>query len=154
MADTSKEAASTQKSGVGFGIRIVISLVIAFAMAAFILLWDGGYIPSGQIPTWVGPYVFLPLLGMILGFGGSTLIQSLSCGKVQWSSQLKRIAVVPVPFVIMWGFFQFVPGMRWPIEGLVQGSTPQMQKGLSSGFYTFWLSMYIQSIMNGLSQLC
>jgi hypothetical protein len=145
---------STQKNGIGAGIRISIAIFISIAMGIFILLWDGGYITNPEIPVWLGPFVFLPLLAIVFGFGGNSLIQQLSCGKVQWLNQLQRIAIVPVPYILMWILFYFVPGMRWPIEGLIQDQTPQMKKGISSGFYTFWVSMYTQSIMTGLSQMC
>jgi hypothetical protein len=145
---------STKKSGLGYGIRISIAIFISIAMAIFMLLWDGGYMSGSGIPEWVGPFIFSPLLAVTLGFGGNSLIQQLSCGQVEWMVQLQRIAVVPVPFILMWGLINIIPGIRWPIEGLIQNQTPQMKKGVSSGFYTFWLSMYIQSIMSGLSQIC
>lgn len=145
---------STQKSGLGFGIRISIAIFISIAMAIFMLLWDGGYITISSLPTWIGPFVFSPLLAMLLGFGGNSLIEQMSCGQIQWSNQLQRIAIVPVPFILMWVLIYFVPGMRWPIEGLIQSQPPLMRTGISSGFYTFWMTMYVQSIMTGLSQMC
>jgi len=152
MAEDSKN--STEKMGLGYGIRISIAIFISIALAIFILLWDGGHMGNLGIPEWVGSFIFLPLLAVILGFGGNSLIQQLSCGQVQWLNQLQRIAIVPVPYIFMWGIMYFIPGMRWPIEGLIQTQAPQMKKGISSAFYTFWISMYTQSIMTGLSQLC
>jgi hypothetical protein len=152
MADAPSN--STQKSGVGSGIRISIAIFISIAMGIFMLLWDGGYIGGLGIPQWVGSFIFSPFLAVLLGLGGNSAIQQLSCGKVQWLIQLQRIAIVPVPFILLWILIYFVPGMRWPIEGLIQDQTPQMKKGISSGFYTFWMSMYVQSIMTGLSQIC
>lgn len=145
---------STQKTGLGFGIRISIAMFISIAMAIFILLWDGEYITPPGLPLWLGTFVFSPLIAIFLGFGGNSLIQQMSCGKVDWLNQLRRIAVVPLPFIIMWALIYFLPGMRWPIEGLMQSRSPQMKKGISSAFYTFWMSMYVQSMMTGLSQLC
>ena len=142
------------KTMLGSGIRISIAIFISIAMAIFILLWDGGYIPLYSLPTWLGPFIFSPLLAVVLGFGGNSLIQQISCEKVEWLTQLQRVAIVPVPFILMWTLLYFVPGMRWPIEGLLQSQTPEVKKGISSGFYTFWLSMYVQSIMAGLSQIC
>jgi hypothetical protein len=151
MADTPSN--STEKSGLGSGLRISFAVFISIGMAIFMILWDGGYINSGM-PSWVGPFIFSPLLAVFLGFGGNSLIQHLSCGQIQWINQLQRIAIVPVPFIAMWILIYFVPGMRWPIEGLMQSQTPQIKKGISSGFYTFWMSMYVQSVMTGLSQIC
>jgi hypothetical protein len=144
----------TPKSGVGTGIRVVISFELAIAIGIFMLLWDGGYIPHVSIPAWMGSFIFTPLIAVVLGYGGNCLIQALSCGQVQWLLQLQRILIVPVPFLIIWGLLYMFPIMRWPIEGLAQQTNEVFRKGLSSGFYAFWIALYTQSIMNGGSQAC
>jgi hypothetical protein len=47
-----------------------------------------------------------------------------------------------------------LPSLRWPIEGLVQSTTPAIRSGISSAFYTFWIALYTQSIHISLAQLC
>jgi hypothetical protein len=152
MADTSKP--TKPLTGLSGGVRFCIAVLIALALGLFTLLWDGGYIPYSGIPPWVGTAVFLPLLAVGLGFGGNTLTQFLSCNQVQWLIQLQRAAIIPLPFLLLWVLLYFFPIMRWPIEGLAQHATPTVRRGLSSGFYAFWIGLYTQSILVGASQLC
>jgi len=152
MADT--KTPEKPLTGLNGGVRFCIAILIALALGIFTLMWDGGYVPHSGIPSWVGTVVFLPLLAVGLGFGGDCLTQYLSCGLVQWLVQLQRIAVVPIPFLLLWALLYFFPIMRWPIEGLAQQATPTVRRGLSSGFYAFWIGLYTQSIMVGASQLC
>lgn len=142
------------KSGVSSGIRIVIALLIAIILGIFMLTWDGQYMPHSPVPDWIGGVIFTPLIAVVLAYGGVCLIQQLSCGQVQWLIQLNRVAVVPVPFIIMWALLYMMPGIRWPIEGLMQSGSPAARKGLSSAFYTFWIGLYTQSMLNGVAQLC
>jgi len=136
------------------GIRISLALVVATALGIFMLIWDGNFINGFDLPQWLGPYVILPFIAVFLGFICNSLIQYLSCKKVQWLVQLQRIALVPFPPILMWGLLYLFPGLRWPIEGLVQEASPEQRRGLSSGFYAFWIGLYSQSIMNGFAQLC
>lgn len=152
MADTSKPAKPS--TGLNGGIRFCIAVLIALALGLFTLMWDGGYIPHSGIPPWVGTVIFLPLLAVGLGFGGDCLTQFLSCSQVQWLVQLNRVAIIPVPFLLLWVLLYFFPTIRWPIEGLAQHTTPTVRRGLSSGFYAFWIGLYTQSILVGASQLC
>jgi len=142
------------KSGVSTGIRITLALLVAIALGIFMLSWDAYFIPHGSIPNWVGSFIFMPLIASVLGFGSDCLIQQLSCGLVQWLFQLQRVAIVPIPIIIMWGILYLIPGFRWPIEGLVQPYLLPLRKGLSSGFYAFWIGLYCQSLLNGFSQVC
>ena len=153
-SDTVTSETPTVKSGVSTGIRVVIAMTIAIAIGIFMLLWDGGYIPHTNIPGWMGSYIFTPLIAVVLGYGGDCLIQALSCGKVQWLLQLQRIVIVPFPFILSWWLLYMIPGLRWPIEGLAQQTNEVFRRGLSSGFYAFWIALYTQSIMNGGSQMC
>ena len=142
------------QSGITTSIRVTLSLLVAICLGIFILLWDCKFINGNGMPDWLGPYIFLPLLAIVLGYGTNCLIQYLSCKKVQWLVQLQRVALIPLPQFLMWGLLYMFPGMRWPIEGLIQDFTPEMKKGISSGFYTFWMGLYTQSIMNGIAQIC
>ena len=152
MSDTS--ATPVLESGVTTTIRVTLSLVIAIALGIFILLWDAKYTYVAGWPEWLGQFIFLPLLSVVLGFGTNCLIQYLSCKKIQWLAQLGRVAIIPLVQWLLWGLLYMIPSMRWPIEGLVQDLPPETKKGLSSGFYAFWMGLYTQSIMNGLAQLC
>lgn len=156
MPETSKITSDTPKktSGVNGGIRIVIALLVGITLGIFMLCWDAKFIGHEAIPDWLGPYIFMPLIAMILGYGSNCLIQQLSCGQVQWLVQLNRVSVAPIPIILLWLFLYIAPGMRWPIEGLVQSGSPFLRKGLSSGFYAFWMGLYFQNIMNGAAQLC
>lgn len=142
------------KNGMSGGIRIAIAIVVAIILTIFITVWDGGFLPLYSMPTWLGSVLFLPLLATVIAFGADSLVQQLSCGNVAWLVQLQRVAIVPVPYWCMSLLLRFLPVVRWPIEGLVQNATPSTRHGLSSGFYTFWVSLYVQSILISLSQLC
>jgi len=146
--------ASTEITGVSTGIRVSISILVALILGLFILLWDSGIFYNVNIPVWIGPFIIVPLLATILVFAGDCLIQQLSCGEVQWIVQLQRASVVPIPFWFISTLLYFIPSLRWPIEGLIQGATPLTRKGLSSGFYIFWTALYTQSIFISLAQLC
>ena len=156
MADVSKVTSDTPKktSGVSGGIRVVIALLVGIVLGIFMLSWDAKFIGHDAIPEWTGPFIMMPIIAMILGYGSNCLIQQLSCGQVQWLVQLNRIIIIPVPIILMWGFLALIPGMCWPIEGLVQSGSPALRRGLSSGFYAFWMGLYCQNMMNGLAQLC
>jgi hypothetical protein len=39
----------TVKSGVSNAIRLVIAMIVAIAIAIFMLLWDGGYMPHKNL---------------------------------------------------------------------------------------------------------
>ena len=145
---------SKKSSSIGSEVRITIALLVTLASTIFIFLWDSKSISITLAPYWIGPYVITPLLAVAFGFAGNCLIQQLSCGEIQWLNQLRRIAVVPVPFIVLWILLYFFPGMRWPIEGLIQSQSTDIRKGVSSAFYVFWTNMYIQSVLSGLSQLC
>jgi hypothetical protein len=152
MADTSNTP--PKKSGVSGGIRVVLALLVGIALGIFMLAWDAKFIGHEAIPDWTGPFIAMPLIAMILGYGSICLIQQLSCGKIQWLVQLNRIAIGPIPIILMWFILSIAPGLRWPIEGLVQSGSPALRRGLSSGFYAFWMGLYLQNMLNGAAQLC
>lgn len=156
MADASKVTSATppKVSGVNGGIRIVLALLVAIVLGIFMLSWDAKFIGHESIPDWVGPYVSMPLIAIVLGFGSNCLIQQLSCGQVQWLVQVNRVAIAPIPIILMWLFLYIAPSMRWPIEGLIQSGSPHLRKGLSSGFYAFWMGLYLQNMLNGVAQIC
>ncbi len=156
MADASKVTSNTppKTSGVNGGIRIVLALLVGLALGIFMLSWDAKFIGHEAIPDWIGPFIVMPLIAMILGYGSNCLIQQLSCGKIQWLVQLNRVVIGPIPIIIMWCILSIAPGLRWPIEGLVQSGSPALRKGLSSGFYAFWAGLYLQNMLNGTAQLC
>ena len=149
MANDKKQA------GLSSGIRIVVALLVAISLALFILGWDGGLfqIPP-MIPLWVGFVVLVPLLAAIESFIANLLIQYVSCKQVSPLTQFYRALIVPVPFILAWIVLYFIPGFRWPIEGLFQTNTPEVRKGLSSAFYVFWIGLYSQTFLNGIAQAC
>ena len=136
------------------GIRISLSFLVAIILGIFILVWDGKVITGYNLPDWLGPFIFFPLLSVILGYGINCLIQYLSCKTVQWLVQLQRVAIIPLPQVSIWGLLYVFPILRWPIEGLIQDFSEDIKKGISSGFYGFWIGLYTQSIMTSFAQLC
>lgn len=144
----------SKKSSVSSGIRITIALVVALTLGLFMLTWDAKFIHHSPLPDWLGPFVFTPLIAVIIGILSNAIIQQLSCGEIQWVAQLQRVSMVPVIFLLLWTFLYFIPGFRWPIEGLFQNGSPELRLGLSSGFYAFWIGLYCQSLMNGFAQLC
>lgn len=143
-------------SGVGSATRIAVAVLIAIFLALFMLAWDGELIPYriAGIAYWLGPVIFLPLLAVLVVFAGDCLIQQLSCGEVKWLIQLQRAAVAPIPFWFTSFLLYMIPSLRWPIEGLIQHTSPLIRNGVSSGFYTFWTGLYVQSLLISLSQLC
>lgn len=156
--DMSTDATNQNASppGISGGIRITIAVLAAIILGLFILLWDGQFIHYATmgIPHWVGPMIILPFMAVGVAFASNCLIQQLSCSKVQWLVQLERSAYSPIPIYAMWFLLYLIPGLRWPIEGMVQTTTPVIRTGLSSAFYTFWITMYSQGILNSLSQIC
>lgn len=147
-------APETPNTGINGGIRFAISISISIILGLFMLLWDGGYINVYHLPHWLGGFVILPLIAVVLAYGGDSLVQQLSCKQVQWLIQLQRVAPVPIPFILMWGILYMFPILRWPIEGLAQNASPSVRHGLSSGFYSFWIGLYTQSFLVGISQMC
>lgn len=145
MADT--------RSKVSTGIRITVALVVSLILALFIMVLEGGIINFG-ISSWYGTMLVLPLMSLVLSFGSNCLIQQLSCEKVAWLTQFYSSFGTPLALYAMLFVLYFLPGLRWPIEGLAQMASPDMRKGLSSGFYTFWISMYSQGIFNSMAQIC
>ena len=154
MSSDTKQVDPAPSTGVSSGIRFAVSIIISIVLGLFMVLWDGGFINTSNGPSWLGGFVFLPLIAVVLAFGGDSLVQQLSCGHVQWWIQIQRIVVVPIPFILMWGVLYMFPILRWPIEGLAQHATPSTRRGLSSGFYSFWIGLYTQSFLVGLSQMC
>jgi hypothetical protein len=141
-------------SGVSSGIRISTALVVGVILGLSILVWDSNILPHGIMPDWIGGYVFIPMLSVVLGYGICCLVQQLSCGQVQWLIQLQRVSILPVPFIVVKFVLYMMPSLRWPIEGLIQSVSPELRTGLSSAFYTFWTGLYCQSMLNSVSQLC
>jgi len=155
MSDnTSKKVDPVIKSKVTTGMRMALSFFVAISLAVFIFVWDGNYITGFNLPNWLGYFVFFPLISVVLGIGVNSLIQQLSCNRIDWSMQYKIIGIVPVGQIFSWGVISILSSLRWPIEGLVQDFSPDDKKALSSGFFGFWIALYTQSIMNGLSQVC
>ena len=151
MADTSEPVI---KSTLTSSIRLTFALLVAVALSVFIYLWDSKIIPHNTLPDWLGTIVFFPLISVGLGYLVNCLIQYLSCKQVQWIDQLKNISMIPIPQILIWALLNAFTSLRWPIEGLVQEWPLEQRKGLSSGFYGFWMALYTQSIMIGIAQLC
>jgi len=155
MADKAiEEDLPVIKSRVTGGIRIALSFLVAIALAVFIFVWDGKYINGFNLPEWLGYFIFFPLISVVLGIGVNSLIQNLSCNRIDWSMQFKTIAAVPFVQIFVWGIIYIISSLRWPIEGLVQDFPPDDKRALSSAFYGFWIALYTQSVMNGISQIC
>jgi hypothetical protein len=150
MADNSAQ----KPSGVNGGIRIVLALLVGIALGIFMLAWDSNFIKHDAFPDWLGPYIIMPVIAICGGYGSTCLIQQLSCGQVQWWVQFQRVLISPIPIVLMWFILGIAPGLRWPIEGLIQSGPPSLQRGLSSGFYAFWVGLYFQNMLNGAAQIC
>lgn len=148
------EDTPAKTSGVNSGIRIVLSLLVGIVLGIFMLSWDAGFINHEAFPDWLGPYICMPLIAVVVGYGSNCLIQHLSCGQIQWWIQFNRVLITPLPIIIMWFILGIAPGLRWPIEGLIQSGSPGIRKGLSSGFYAFWVGIYCQHMLNGIAQIC
>lgn len=141
-------------TSVSMPIRITVAALVSLTLAVFVLVWEGGIIHNGSQPPWYGTIMILPILSFLLTLGSNCLIQQLSCKKVEWLTQVYRSVVAPLSLYVMLSVLYFIPGLRWPIEGLAQKAGPDMRKGLSSGFYTFWISMYSSGILNSMAQMC
>ena len=136
------------------GIRITISIVFALVIGLFSVFWNAGFFPNTQGILWVGNLIIVPLIAVAMSFGSNCLIQQLSCGQIQLATQASRLWMAPILFYIMEVLLFFFPGLLWPIEGIFQNISPNLQKGFSRGFYAFWMALYTQGFMNGLAQMC
>jgi hypothetical protein len=142
-------------SNLNNSIRIVIAVVYALTLALFILLWEARLIPIPlMIPIWLGFIAFLPLLAYIESLAANSLIQYLGCQKVNFMSQLMNSLAAPTLIAALWTLLYFLPGLRYPVEGLFLNQSAELKKGLSSGFYVFWIALYAQTYSNGLAQTC
>jgi hypothetical protein len=142
-------------SNLNNSIRIVIAVVYALTLALFILLWEARLIPIPLgLPVWLGFIVFLPLISFLESLGTNSLIQFLGCQKVNFMAQLMNSFVAPTLIAGLWTLLYFLPGLRYPVEGLFLNQSPELKKGLSSGFYVFWIALYAQTYSNGLAQKC
>ena len=147
-------AANPKKSsGVGSGTRVIISFLVAIGLGLFSLFWYYQIHP-GTHTNYMFDIGIIPGIAIVLSFICNSLIQYLSCGQIQWITQASRLWMPPILFLIMSLLLFIFPSLRWPIEGLYQEYTPNFRFGLSSGFYTFWMALYTQSYMNGISQMC
>ena len=154
MSSTAKPA-KAKSSGMSPALRITISILVALVIGLFALLWHGAYIPNpANIPPWVASNLIVPALAVVLSFGANCLVQQLSCGQIQLGVQASRLMYIPLPFWVLSLLLFFFPGLLWPIEGLVQHMSPIERRGLSMGFYTFWIALYTQAFLNGLAQVC
>jgi hypothetical protein len=146
---------ATKPAGVGSDMRIVISVVFAVFFGLFALIWNGRLIPNPlNLPLWVGNLVLVPVLAVGISFGLNCLIQYLSCSVITLGSQASRLYLVVIPFYACELFLYMFPSWRWPIEGMAQHTSPDMRRGLSAGFYTFFMALYTQAYMNGSAQIC
>ena len=145
-------ATKPDTTGVSSGIRIAFGLFVAISLGIFTFLWESQIIGNGS--SVLGSVVALPILAIALGYITDCIVQQISCGKVAWSDQFKKALTIPIPFWCTFVALYFLPIMRWPIEGLVQGTTPLIRHGLSSAFYMFWVALYTQSLHISLAQLC
>jgi hypothetical protein len=141
-------------SNLNNNIRIVIAVVYALTLALFILLWDSRLMPIPLgFPVWLGFIAFLPWISFVESVGANSLIQFLGCQKVNFMPQLLNSLIAPASIAGLWILLYFLPGLRYPVEGLFTVS-PELKKGLSSGFYVFWIALYAQTFSNGLAQMC
>ena len=143
-------------TGLTTGVRAVLAIVVSVSLGLFIFSWDSNIIPyqALRLGHWIGTLAILPILAICLSMLTNCLIQQLSCSKVQWFIQLQRSSFIAIPVYGMWFLLYLLPILRWPIEGLAQGSSQSFRTGLSSGFYVFWTAMYSQGILGSLAQIC
>jgi hypothetical protein len=140
-------------SSVSTGARVGVALMVALFLGLFVLFIEWQYLGVKMYYS-IGILGILPVLAVALSFGGNCLIQELSCSKVSWFSQFTRSLYILIPLYLSRLVLDIIPILRWPVEGLVQTSEPSFRRGLSSGFYTFWVALYSQGLMNGLAQMC
>jgi hypothetical protein len=144
----------SKKSGISGSIRNTTSLAIGIILGLTILFWDGNYYNIFNLPMFLGEFVLFPLLSVILVFLASAYIQYFSCNKVEWGTILKYMIPIPVIQILFWTLLYLFPILRWPIEGLIQEQSEDIRRGVSSGFYGFWMGLYTQSLMNAIAQSC
>jgi len=144
------------KSNLNDSVRVVIAMVFAITLSLFILLWDGHFIPFPIqfIQDVGGFFLVLPFFAYIISLATNSLVQYLSCQKVDIMPQLTRSLIVPATLFILGSVLWFLPGLRWPIEGLFPAVSRDTKTGLSSAFYVFWIALYGQTFSNSLAQTC
>lgn len=145
-------AGQVKKSGLSTGIRIAVAFGVAIILALFIGFFELQYSGIGTYYL-IGYRALLPLLAVILSFGGNSLIQYLSCNEVEWLLQFGRSFIILVPLILVHLVLYF-DRLRWPIEGMMQLQSKQFQKAMSTSFYIFWAALYGQASVNSLAQMC
>lgn len=140
-------------SSVSTGARVGVAIMVALFLALFVLFIEWQYLGVKNYYN-IGTLAILPVLAVGLSFGGNCLIQQLSCSQVTWMTQFNRSAYILIPLYASRIILELAPILRWPVEGLIQDTEASFRRGLSSGFYTFWVALYTQAIMNGLAQMC
>jgi len=149
MAGTQGKA----KSGVSTGIRVAIAVGIALILALFIgffVIYKSSISPNIYL---LGFRFYLPLLAVLLSFGGSCLIQYMSCKEVEILLQFQRSFIILAP-IILAHLILYFDKMRWPIEGMMQLQPLEFQRAMSTSFYIFWAALYGQASINSLAQMC
>lgn len=149
---------STEKppqSNLGTATRVTGAFMFAAICALFVLFWEVGFIPNFFGPRSImGYYVYLPILAYVTSFIVCLVIQQLSCGTVQPAVQAQRaafsVAFLPVVYLLLY----LLPGLRWPVEGLLPLQPQPVKTGLSTAFFIFWGGLYTQEVMNGFAQAC
>lgn len=148
MADPVAKNGSSVSTGARVGVALMVALFLGLLI--FFLEWQKLGLRAYQI----GTLLILPLSAVVLSFGGNCLIQQLSCSQVDWLAQFLRSLYILIPMYVSRLILYIFPSLRWPIEGLVQNTEGSFRNGLSSAFYTFWLALYSQALMNGVAQMC
>ena len=143
-------------SNLNDSVRVVIAIVFAITLSLFILLWDGHFFPFPVpfIQEIGGFFLVLPFIAYVTSLATNSLVQYLSCQKVDIVPQLTRSLIVPATLFSLGVFLWFLPGLRWPIEGLFPTVSRNTKTGLSSAFYVFWIALYGQTFSNSLAQTC
>jgi hypothetical protein len=143
------------KSNLGTATRVTGAFMFAAICALFILFWEVGFLPNFFGPrTFMGYYIYLPILAYVTSFCICLAIQQLSCGTIQAGVQAQRAALSVVFIPIVYLLLYLLPGLRWPVEGLTPLSPPPVKAGLSMAFFIFWGGLYTQEVLNGFAQIC
>ena len=142
-------------SNLNNNIRIVIAVVYALTLALFILLWDARLLPIPLgFPAFLGFLLVLPWISFVESLGTNSLVQFLGCQKVNFVPQLTNSLIAPASMLGLWILLYFLPGLRYPVEGLFPNQSLLVKDGLSSAFYVFWIALYVQTYTSGLAQNC
>ena len=135
-------------------IRFTFGLAHAVLLFFCILLI---YFVRGEenVPSIYFLILVLPAVSFSIGSFLNTLIQYLSCGKLNFVQIVLNSLLGPFLVSAVLLLLSALPFIENPVYDILPVSlSPLYQKAISQGFYIFWAGLYSQVIAAGFAQVC